>query len=323
VKSRIFIDGQEGTTGLEIHERLRGRSDLELLEIAADSRKDPAVKRSIMRDADLVVLCLPDAAAVEAVALAEPDTRILDASTAHRVHDGWVYGLPELETAQRGRIREGRRVSNPGCYPTGFLLAVRPLVDAGIVPRAYPLTVHAQSGYSGGGKKMIQAFAGHSSDGPSPAWTVRPYALGLQHKHVPEMQRYAELEHCPLFSPSVGNYYQGMLVSVPLPVRALTKSIAPLDVHALLAQRYAAERFVRVMPFGGTGALEDGYLSATALNHTNQLELFVFGHRDQLLLVARLDNLGKGASGAAVQNLNLMLGREEELGLVSAQPGPA
>jgi N-acetyl-gamma-glutamyl-phosphate reductase len=323
VKSRIFIDGQEGTTGLEIHERLRGRSDLELLEIAADRRKDPAAKRSIMRDADLVVLCLPDAAAVEAAALAEPDTRILDASTAHRVRDGWVYGLPELEASQRARIRESRRVSNPGCYPTGFLLAVRPLVDAGILPRTYPLTVHAQSGYSGGGKKMIQAFAAHSSEGPSPAWTVRPYALGLQHKHVPEMQRYAELAHCPLFSPSVGNYYQGMLVSVPLPVRALAKSITPFDVHALLAQRYAAERFVRVMPFGGADALEDGFLSATALNHTNQLELFVFGHDDQLLLIARLDNLGKGAAGAAVQNLNLMLGRQEELGLVNAQPGMA
>lgn len=324
---RVFIDGQEGTTGLEIHQRLRGRIDLELLEIAPDRRKDPTAKRNIMRAADLVVLCLPDAAALETVALADPGTRILDASTAHRVHERWVYGMPELEPAQRDRIRSAGRVSNPGCYPTGFLLAVRPLVDAGIVPRAAALTVHAQSGYSGGGKKMIQAYREHASAGPSPSWAVRPYALSLQHKHVPEMQRYAALEAAPLFCPSVGNYYQGMLVSVPLPARMLAKALTPSDLHALLAERYANEPFVRVMPLAGEGALEDGLLSATALNHSNLLELFVFGHPEQLLLIARLDNLGKGAAGAAVQNLNLMLGCDEGAGLAAlgdeAQPSAA
>lgn len=321
--SRVFIDGQEGTTGLQIHQRLRERSDLELLEIASERRKDVAAKRELMRAADVVILCLPDSAAIEAVALANPEMRIIDASTAHRVHSDWVYGLPELEATARERLRSARRVSNPGCYPTGFLLAVRPLIDAGIMSRAHPLVVHAQSGYSGGGKKLIEAFENHRETGPNPAWTVRPYALTLEHKHVPEMQRYAELEHAPLFCPMLGNYYQGMLVHVPLPLRALVKSVSPADVHALLSERYARERFIRVMPLGGGQALEAGCLNATALNHTNQLELFVFGNRDHVLVTARLDNLGKGASGAAVQNLNLMLGCDEGLGLPNQTPSVA
>jgi N-acetyl-gamma-glutamyl-phosphate reductase len=314
---KVFIDGQEGTTGLQIHARLRERDDLELLQIEPDRRKDPEARREIMRSADLVILCLPDQAAIEAVQLAAPGTRILDASTAHRVAPGWVYGLPELEPEQRARIRSAERVSNGGCYAMGFLLALRPLIDAGIIARDYPITAHAQSGYSGGGKKLIQAFTSHahSDEGPSPSWTVRPYALGLAHKHVAEMQRYARLEYAPLFAPSVGNYYQGMLVQIPLHARALAKRGTPEGLQQVLAQRYRGERFVRVLPLGAPEELDDGYLSATKLNHTNDVELMVFGRPEQLLLVARLDNLGKGAAGAAVQNLNLMLGCEESTGL--------
>jgi N-acetyl-gamma-glutamyl-phosphate reductase len=313
---KIFIDGQEGTTGLEIHERLSRRSDVEILEISPSQRKDVEAKRALVAAADLVVLCLPDAAAVESAALAEGTaTKIIDASTAHRTASGWVYGLPELCPDQRDKIRTATKVSNPGCYPTGFLLAARPLLDEGIVPRNYPFTVHALSGYSGGGKKLIAAFAEHDHDGKSPAWAVRPYALGLAHKHVPEMKVHAGLSALPIFCPAVGNYYKGMLVSVPLHVSGLAKRVAPEDVHALLARRYAKEAFVRVMPLGGDGQLESGYLTSVATNGTNLVELFVFGNADQILLVARLDNLGKGAAGSAVQNLNLMLGLDETLGL--------
>jgi N-acetyl-gamma-glutamyl-phosphate reductase len=322
VAIRVFIDGREGTTGLQIEERLRARQDLELLEIEPKKRKDADAKRALMREADLSVLCLPDAAAVEAVALAGNDARILDASSAHRVQAGWVYGLPELAPDQRARIRNARRVSNPGCYPTGFLLAVRPLVDAGVLSPNHPVSVHAQSGYSGGGKKLIDAFEAHPVEGASPPWTVRPYALDLQHKHVPEMYRYSELDHAPLFCPSVGHYYQGMLVSVPLHTRLFAQRVTPEEVHALLVRRYAAEPFVRVMPLGGAASLEAGYLNATALNQTNRVELFVFGRPEQLLLVARYDNLGKGAAGAAVQNINLMLGCQEDLGLAGSGQAP-
>jgi N-acetyl-gamma-glutamyl-phosphate reductase len=324
VTARIFIDGQEGTTGLEIHQRLRADADVELLEIDPAQRKDPAAKRALMRQADVVVLCLPDAAAIEAVSLADPDTRILDASTAHRVDPTWVFGLPELTKTQRGDISNARRVSNPGCYPTGFLLAVRPLIDAGVISRALPLSVHALSGYSGGGKKLIEAFtaaATHRAPADEAAWVARPYALDLQHKHVAEMQRYAELENAPLFCPIVANYYKGMLVHVPLHLRTLAKGVTPADIQQLLAERYRAEPFVRVMPLDAARTLPDGLLSASALNDTNLVELFVFGHGDQILLTARLDNLGKGASGAAVQNLNLMLGRAETSGLVQVANG--
>lgn len=314
---KIFIDGQEGTTGLEIRERLARRGDVEILEIPPAERKDADAKRALIAAADLVVLCLPDPAAVEAAGIAEgTGAKIIDASTAHRTASGWVYGLPELTLEQRDQIRVASRVSNPGCYPTGFLLALRPLVDEGIVPRSYPVTVHALSGYSGGGKKLIAAFAEHEHRGESPDWTVRPYALGLAHKHVPEMKVHAGLAAAPIFCPAVGNYYKGMLVSVPLHVSALTKRVTTEDVHALLARRYAREPFVRVMPLGGDGYLENGYLTSVTTNGTNRLELFVFGNAEQILLVARLDNLGKGAAGSAVQNLNLMLGLDETLGLV-------
>jgi N-acetyl-gamma-glutamyl-phosphate reductase len=320
VAHKVFIDGQEGTTGLQIQERLAQRRDLELMTIAPEARKDPARKRAIMAEADLVILCLPDAAAVEAASLAGSETRVIDASSAHRVAADWVFGLPELAPEQRDRIRAARHVSNPGCYSTGFLLAVRPLVDAGVLAPEYPVTVHAVSGYSGGGKKLIGQFEAHARDARGDVvadWAVRAYAFELQHKHVPEMQKYARLAHAPIFCPIVGNYYQGMLVSVPLHVHALPKPVQPKDVHAVLAERYANEPCVRVAALGGGDVTEDGKLGPAALNGTNRVELVVSGNSEQILVTARLDNLGKGAAGAAVQNLNLMLGLPELAGLTA------
>jgi len=319
VTTQIFIDGQEGTTGLQIREWLAGRSDLTLIELPAEDRKNPDAKREILSQADIAVLCLPDAAAVETAQLAADSTRLLDASTAHRVHPDWTYGLPELTPLARGQIRNATRVANPGCWPTGFILLVQPLVAAGVLPKNYPVSVHGQSGYSGGGKSLIAAFRAHPRpDNPreSPDWAARPYGLHLKHKHLPEMQRYTGLDAAPVFSPSAGDYYQGMLVHVPLHTAHLNKGKTPEALHSVLADYYASEPFVRVRPLADASVLEGGYLNATALNGTNFVELFVYGHADQVLLTARLDNLGKGASGAAVQNLNLMLGVSETAGLL-------
>jgi N-acetyl-gamma-glutamyl-phosphate reductase len=313
---RVFIDGQAGTTGLEIAARLRTRCDIELLEIGAAERKDPIQRKALLNDADVVVLCLPDEAAREAVTLLDnPATKVLDASTAHRVADGWVYGLPELAPDQRAAIRSARRVSNPGCYPTGFILGVRPLLDAGLLQRTQLLSVHAVSGYSGGGRTMIEAYQHAEARGVAGVQPTKTYGLTLMHKHVPEMQRYTGISSRPLFTPSVGHYYKGMLVHVPLPNAWLSNGGSAADVHAVLQTRYADEPCIDVLPLGAAGALEDGYLSPTAANDTNRVDLMVFGNDTQTLLVARFDNLGKGASGAAVQNLNLMLGFDELQGL--------
>jgi N-acetyl-gamma-glutamyl-phosphate reductase len=309
----VFIDGREGTTGLQIHERLRGRGDLELLEIPAEKRKDPQARRELVNAADFLVTCLPDAAAKESIGMIDnPRTRVLDPSTAHRTAPGWIYGFAELAPDQRQAIRGAARVTVPGCHAIGFVAALRPLVQAGVVASDAPIAAFSLTGYSGGGKKMIEEYEGKADERLG---APRAYALGMHHKHLPEMQTLVGLAHPPLFEPVVSNFYQGMLVSIPLAARFLTRKMSPAGVHDILSRHYEGERFVRVMPLSADGSSEGGALYPTACNGTNRLELFVFGHDDQLLVCARLDNLGKGASGNAVQNLNLMIGADEATGL--------
>ncbi|HEY5961607.1 MAG TPA: N-acetyl-gamma-glutamyl-phosphate reductase [Polyangiaceae bacterium] len=312
---RVFIDGQEGTTGLEIQERLVGRRDLELINIDPERRKDAEARRACIDSADVTILCLPDAAAKESVALATRATaRFIDASTAHRIAPNWVYGMAELAPGQRDQIRNARYVANPGCHATGFAAVVRPLMDAGVITPDYPIFAQSITGYSGGGKKLIASYREGKPEVVAPP---RPYSLGLTHKHLPEMRVVSGLDHNPFFVPVLGPFYRGMLVSVPLEVASLKRRLGPAELHALYSQRYAGEVFVKVMPLGDTSSLDDGtMLSPLGCNGTNRMEIFVFGHADQALVVARLDNLGKGASGAAVQNLNLMSGVPETTGLV-------
>ena len=311
---RVYIDGQAGTTGLEIASRLRGRADIELLTIAEADHRSATARRCLLQGADVSILCLPDDAARQAVELAGEGCRLIDASTAHRTDPGWVYGLPELSPEQPHALAGARLVSNPGCYPQGFILAVRPLIDAGVLDPATPLSMNALSGYSGGGRKMIETY--RSADAEQlETWGARPYALELAHKHLPEMQQYSGTARTPLFSPIVGNFYKGMLTQVPLFAEQVPDGTTPTDIQQILAERYAGVRFVDVLPFPATRSLDGGYLSPTACNDTNRLEIAVFGNERHILVTARYDNLGKGAAGAAVQNLNLMLGCDEAAGL--------
>lgn len=315
---RVFIDGAAGTTGLEIRSRLAARDDIHLVELADARRKDARARADALNSADLVILCLPDEAAREAAALIEnPSVRVIDASTAHRTAPGWVYGFPEMDAAQRDMIRIARRVTNPGCYPTGAIALLRPLTRAGLVAGDFPITVTAVSGYSGGGKAMIAEF--ENREAPEYVETVvRTYALTLDHKHVEEMRVHCGLARAPLFAPSVGRFYRGMIVEVPLQTWALPARPTAHAIRTVLKEHYAGETFVTVVDENEGGALKT--LDAELLRHTNSLKLFVFGNdrREQVRLVAVLDNLGKGASGAAVQNLNLMLGFDEGLGLKAA-----
>ncbi len=313
MKYQVFVDGQEGTTGLRINELLAGRDDLEVLHIEPALRKDPVARARLLNAADIAFLCLPDDAARAAVELVtNPKTCVIDASTAHRTAPGWAFGLPELVPGQRDRLRAAKRIANPGCHATAFILLLRPLIDAGLLPADALLSATSVTGYSGGGKKMIEQY---QAGGDPLLTSPRQYGLTLVHKHVPEMTAHTGLTRRPLFMPIVANFYKGLAVSVPLHYAQLAPGADGSALQRALAQHYAGERFVRVLPLGAPASAHEGFLDVQACNDSNNCEIMVFASDSQAVLVARLDNLGKGASGAAVQAMNLHLGLDEGLGL--------
>jgi N-acetyl-gamma-glutamyl-phosphate reductase len=313
MKHTVFVDGQEGTTGLRIHEYLSQRDDIELLRADPQRRKDPAERARLLNEAEVAFLCLPDAAAREAVLLLNnPNTCLIDASTAHRTDPSWVFGLPELAPGQRDKLRRTKRIANPGCHATAFILLMRPLVDAGLVPRGLPVSATSITGYSGGGKKMIEQY---EAGGDPRLASPRPYALKLAHKHLPEMMAHTGLTNPPVFLPIVSSFYKGLAVTLPLHFSELAPGTDGPRLQAALERHYAGERFIRVMPLSDAATLDEGYFDVQGCNDTNRVDIFVFASDTQALLMARLDNLGKGASGAAVQCMNLHLGLDEALGL--------
>lgn len=309
-KPIVYIDGKEGTTGLQIYDRLAQRQDIDLLLIDEDKRKDAAERKKCINAADIVFLCLPDAAAREAVALVENDrTRIIDASTAHRTAEGWAYGFAELSPEHRAAVAAGKRVANPGCHATGFISAVYPLVKYGLLPPDYPLTCFSLTGYSGGGKKMIAEY--EVADKGAALYAPQLYGLNLEHKHLPEMQKVCSLLRAPVFCPIVDDYYKGMATSVTLHTALLPGHPTAAQLHDVLEDHYSGAALVSVAPLGYTGKR----IAANTMAGSDRLQLIICGHEDQVLITALFDNLGKGASGAAVQNMNLMLGLEETTGL--------
>ena len=309
---KVFVDGQEGTTGLRINEYLGQRADITLLKIDSDKRKDVAERQRLINESDVTFLCLPDDAAKEAVSLVNnANTCIIDASTAHRINPDWVFGLPELAKDQRAKIRASKRIANPGCHASAFILALRPLVAAGLLPASTQMAANSITGYSGGGKKMIEQY-----QSPARIDAPRPYALGLSHKHLPEMCAYTGLTVEPIFQPIVGPFYKGLAVSAYLHPSQLSRPTTPAEVQQLLADYYADEPFIRVLPFDLEATTDGGFYDIEACNDTNRVDIAVFGSAERMVLICRLDNLGKGASGAAVQAMNVHLGVEESLGLV-------
>ena len=314
---KIYIDGQEGTTGLKIQERFRDRKDLEIMKISEELRKEPAERARLINSADYVFLCLPDAASIEAVSFIDKDNdhvRIIDASTAHRTNPDWAYGFPELSPAHREKIISSNRVAVPGCYASGFASIVYPLVNNGIIPADYPVFAYATSGYSGAGKKAIAVYEG--DDKPFEFNSPRQYALSQQHKHLPEMKAVSGLAYTPMFNPMVCDYFSGMVVSVPLQTRTLDKKVTAQQVHEMYAEHYAGAKMIEVMPLMSADEQKAFFLASNTLSGQNKLQVFVFGNDEQILLCSRLDNLGKGASGAAVQCLNIMMGIDETTGLI-------
>jgi len=319
VKYKVFIDGQEGTTGLEINERLLNRDDVEILEIASDKRKDLGGRGRLINQSDVVFLCLPDEAAKESVSLADnPSVRIIDASTAHRTADGWDYGIPELSAEHRKNIESSKRVSNPGCYATGFNILMYPLVKEGFVPADYPVSCHAISGYSGGGKKLIGEY---ESDGSRLKHGSPNFYAPIKHKHIPEMKKHSGLNNLN-FRPIVCNYYRGMIVEVPLFPHLFGKKAGAGEIASFYAGYYQGQQFVKPLPFGVENGFNMGFMNAESCNFTNNIEILVFGDDKEIKVSARLDNLGKGASGAAIQNMNIMLGLDEGYGLTQGELNP-
>ena len=310
MSTKVYIDGQAGTTGLQIYERIGMREDLTLLRIDEDKRHDLSERKKFLNMADIVFLCLPDAGAIEAVSLIEnPDVRVIDASTAHRTSDEWTYGFPELSREQRAAIAASKRVANPGCHATGLISSVAPLIRMGILPKDYPVTCYSLTGYSGGGKKMIAQYEAEGREEKLSAPGI--YGLTLKHKHIPEMQKVTGLACSPVFMPVVDDYYKGMATSIMLQNRLLNGQPTAEEICARLSEYYADEHFVTVMPYDP----QQGTLYANALAGTNHLQLVVCGYEEQTTVTALFDNLGKGASGAAVQNMNIMLGLPETMGL--------